>query len=424
MAMLAMTLAQNNVVLLGQIRAKQDIYCITVKEEHNALLGRLNLALTTTDHLEEELQCMDTWIIMLATTIATDIKAAITVELDKFNRRVEGLASSVGHFSLEDGKMVKQVLKVQKGYNACLTVLESTINAINKSQTALEASIALKETSSTPPSLPVANPPVLPPMVDITDDTTTDNHSLNDTAGQQTGQPDPTLHWNREVQPRLPLVNTTLPPRNEYVSLPTGFHLPNTHLSNLVANTNGPGILETTCTMRSNAHEAVRQSSRDQTTTIQTHGVPPTTPPPATGHATSALSHVPERSPATLVTPLKGGIITSPCNMDCERHAHQMKASSFDILTLAHTEYHGDRDGHKQIMAAFLQSCGYMSFTSDDIITCFNNIIFAHKQVYCLWFNSSNNTAGPQFNRILQKSLKLFPSLDSNSTDEVIDFYD
>jgi hypothetical protein len=421
MAMLATTLAQKNVVLLGQICAEQAIYHITAKEEHNALLGHLNLTLTTTDHLEEEIQCMDTRINTLATTIANDITAAVTTDLKKYNRRVEGLASSVGHFSLEDGKIAKQVLDVQKGYNACLTVLESTIDAISKSQTALKESIASKETSSTPPSLPVANPPVLPPMVD----TTPNNHSLNKTTGQQTRQPDPTSHWNREARPRPPPVNTTLPPWNERVSSPAGFHLPNTYLSTLVADTDDPGILKTTHTMWSNVQEATHQSSRDQTTANQTHSAPPTTPPLATRHATSALSHDPVRSPATSVTPLKGVLITSPCNMDREQHACQMNASCFDISTLTHARYHGNRDGHEQITDAFLQSCGYTNFTSDDIITCFNNIISAHKRVYHLWFNMANNTAAPQqVDCILQKSLKLFPSLNSNSTNEVGNFYD
>ncbi len=129
----------------------------------------------------------------------------------------------------------------------------ATIDAIGKSQTALVVSIALKEMFLTPPSLPVANPSVLLPMVDITDDTTTNNYSLNGTTGQQTGRPDPTSHWNQEARPRLPPFNTTLPPRNDSVSSPAGFHLPNTHLSTLVADTNGPGILEITCTLWSNA---------------------------------------------------------------------------------------------------------------------------------------------------------------------------
>jgi hypothetical protein len=119
MAMLVMTLTQNNAMLLGHIHVEQDIYHIMAKEEHNALLGRLNPALTMTDHLEGELQRMDTWIDMLATTIATEVKAAIIVDLNKFNCHVEGLASSVGHFSLEDGQMAMQVLEVQKGYDAC-----------------------------------------------------------------------------------------------------------------------------------------------------------------------------------------------------------------------------------------------------------------------------------------------------------------
>ncbi len=101
-----------------------------------------------------------------------------------------------------------------------------------------------------------------------------------------------------------------------------------------------------------------------------------------------------------------------------------MKASRFDISTLAHAGYHGFRDGYAQIMAAFLQSCGYMNFTSNDIVTCFNDIISAHKRAYQLWTNTTYNTSGTQVDCILQKSLKLFPALDSTSTNDVVDFYD
>ncbi len=132
----------------------------------------------------------------------------------------------------------------------------------------------------------------------------------------------------------------------------------------------------------------------------------------------------PPKSHAALVTPLKGRLITSPCNMDCEHHARQMKASRFDILTLTHAKYLAFCDGYKWITAAYLQSCGYMSFTSNDIVRCFNNIISAHKHVYQLWTNMTTNTSRPQVDCILQKSLKLFPTLDSMSTNDVVDFYD
>jgi hypothetical protein len=65
-----------------------------------------------------------------------------------------------------------------------------------------------------------------------------------------------------------------------------------------------------------------------------------------------------------------------------------------------------------------------MSFTSDDIVTCFNVIISTHKGVYQLWTNTTSNTSKPQVDCILQKSLKLFPALDSTSTNDVVDFYD
>jgi hypothetical protein len=110
--------------------------------------------------------------------------------------------------------------------------------------------------------------------------------------------------------------------------------------------------------------------------------------------------------------------------MDRKHHAHQLKASQFDISTLAHADYHGGCDGYSQITATYLQSCGYTSFTKDEVITCFNDIISAHEWVYTLWRNMASNTAGPQVDHILQKSLWLFPTLESTVTNEVVDFYD
>jgi hypothetical protein len=41
-----------------------------------------------------------------------------------------------------------------------------------------------------------------------------------------------------------------------------------------------------------------------------------------------------------------------------------------------------------------------------------------------LWHNPIANTFGPQVNRILEKSLKLFPVLESTGTEDVVKFYD
>jgi hypothetical protein len=110
--------------------------------------------------------------------------------------------------------------------------------------------------------------------------------------------------------------------------------------------------------------------------------------------------------------------------MDHERHARQLKANRFNISALTHSDYHGGCNGFSYITAAYLQSCGYTSFSSDVVVTCFNNIILVHKQVYTLWTNMTTNMAGPQVERILQKSIKLFPMLESTTTGNVVDFYD
>ena len=127
----------------------------------------------------------------------------------------------------------------------------------------------------------------------------------------------------------------------------------------------------------------------------------------------------------TVSTPtLQGGPISSPRTMDRERLAKQNSVSRFDVTALAHPRYHGDHDGHPHITPHFLQLCGYDSFTADDVLTCFNDIISAHDTIYHLWSNPTTTTYGPQVGRILQKSIKLFPTLTSTSTDDVVEFYD
>jgi hypothetical protein len=110
--------------------------------------------------------------------------------------------------------------------------------------------------------------------------------------------------------------------------------------------------------------------------------------------------------------------------MDRERHARQLGASCFNIASLAHASYHAGHYGAPCITASFLQDCGYTNITSDNVVTCFNDIVSTHERIYQLWTNHTTNTTGPQVSRILEKSLKLFPILDATSTDDVVDFYD
>ena len=119
-----------------------------------------------------------------------------------------------------------------------------------------------------------------------------------------------------------------------------------------------------------------------------------------------------------------GGPISSPRNLDRESHARELGASRFDITTLAHADYHAGHYGSARINASFLQDCGFRNISADDVVTCFNDIITAHDTIMDLWTNVTMNTSGPQVNRILKKSLKLFPTLNSTSTEDVIYFYD
>jgi hypothetical protein len=142
----------------------------------------------------------------------------------------------------------------------------------------------------------------------------------------------------------------------------------------------------------------------------------------AGAHAT--VPNATPHRPTAPTTPLLGGPISSPRHMDRERHAREHSVSRFDVTALAHSAYHGHRNGYASIHAQYLQSCGYDLFTADDVVTCFNDIISAHGMIYRLWTNATYNTTGPQVARILQKSLKLFPTLVSTRTDDVVEFYD
>lgn len=97
--------------------------------------------------------------------------------------------------------------------------------------------------------------------------------------------------------------------------------------------------------------------------------------------ATTSGPHATHR-PHASTTLLLGGPILSPRNMDRERHAREHSVSRFNVTALAHSAYHGHRDGYASIHAQYLQSCGYDSFTADDVVTCFNDIISAHGTIY------------------------------------------
>ena len=60
----------------------------------------------------------------------------------------------------------------------------------------------------------------------------------------------------------------------------------------------------------------------------------------------------------------------------------------------------------------------------DDVVGSLNDIVTVHHRISDTWTNPSTNTSGPQVDRILLKSFKLFPTLESLATEDVVGFYD
>jgi hypothetical protein len=123
---------------------------------------------------------------------------------------------------------------------------------------------------------------------------------------------------------------------------------------------------------------------------------------------------------AMALPPENGGPITSP-RAQAER---TRGVNRFDMEVLAHSLYHGSADGTRVLTFGFLENCGYKMLSSSDVVGSLNKIIALHGQIRTTWFNALVNTYGPQIDRILLKSFKLFPTLDSMVTMDVVDFYD
>ncbi len=62
--------------------------------------------------------------------------------------------------------------------------------------------------------------------------------------------------------------------------------------------------------------------------------------------------------------------------------------------------------------------------SAEDVVVCYNDIMYVHQKVRELWYNKSLNTFGPQVDCILQKSLSVFPRLTLTDAGEVVLFYD
>jgi hypothetical protein len=118
-------------------------------------------------------------------------------------------------------------------------------------------------------------------------------------------------------------------------------------------------------------------------------------------------------------SPCLGGPILSP-------RAQQERTKGinrFDIELIASPHYHGKTIGVPDLTPGFLEKCGYNMISSDNVVMCYNTNIAAHCCIRETWHNPTANTYGPQINQILLKSFQLFPKLDSNATEDVVNFY-
>ena len=83
-------------------------------------------------------------------------------------------------------------------------------------------------------------------------------------------------------------------------------------------------------------------------------------------------------------------------------------------------------DGVTVLTDDLLAARGFAQVTAnvEDVMVCYNDIILAHRKIVEIWYNAFSHTSGPQVDKIIQKSLSVFPHLESTKVDDVVDFYD
>ncbi len=96
----------------------------------------------------------------------------------------------------------------------------------------------------------------------------------------------------------------------------------------------------------------------------------------------------------------------------------------FDIEELAQPLSHGRLDGVCALTKEFLANCGYNMIPTNDVVGSLNEIITAHRRISDAWYNALSQTSGQQIDRILLKSFKLFPQLETLGTKDIVNFYD
>jgi hypothetical protein len=71
-------------------------------------------------------------------------------------------------------------------------------------------------------------------------------------------------------------------------------------------------------------------------------------------------------------------------------------------------------DGVTTLTDNHLEARGFAQVTAtvEDVMICYNDIILAHRKIVELWYNAYLHTSGPQVDKIIQKSLSVFPRLE------------
>jgi hypothetical protein len=135
------------------------------------------------------------------------------------------------------------------------------------------------------------------------------------------------------------------------------------------------------------------------------------------------MSHPPTHNQRPCVV---GEPIISPRHGDRTIQARSLGASRFDVFCLVNNDYHIGMDGCDTLTEEVLQDCGYAHIKASikDVVVCFNDIILVHNKVRELWYKAYTHTSGPQVDKILHKSILVFPKLASLRVEDVLGFYD
>ena len=162
------------------------------------------------------------------------------------------------------------------------------------------------------------------------------------------------------------------------------------------------------------AHMAGPAGAHLRVTPTHTPTRPVTRPPHITPPPYTPLAYIADPTVVRPSLPCTGGKLLTPWEQqECTKGVNR-----FDIEGLAYRPYHGKSHGVDPLTMGFLANCGFTMVSSDDVVGSLNNIVTVHRRILDSWTNPSNNTSGPQVDRILLKSFTFFPTLTSLATEQ------